>query len=200
MQVKAEQPVLGKSLGRNIILGISATGIVGSATLLFQHYAILDPGLLATLGYPAIFLTNALGSQTLFLPVPGLAAVFAGGTLLHPVLTAVVAAAGMTAGMVGSYVLGITACAALQRVSGGKDFRMVDTMAKVGCWLRRSGIMGAILIAAIPNPFFDFAGLIAGSVRISLTVFLLGIFMGKLMQALAVALIGFYLAGSAAPL
>ena len=194
MQRVIAQRKSGVRLGWGITLAVVVATVVGVAPLLFQRYIALDPQMLAALGYPAIFLVNVLGSLTLFLPMPGLAVVFSGGSLLHPVPVAVIAATGMTIGMVPSYLLGSTGNSLFQKAVAGKSNVAVAIAVKVGNWFKRYGMLAAFLLAALPNPFFDFAGLIAGAVRMPLRKFLLGTLLGKMAQALVVALVGFYAA------
>lgn len=178
---------------------VAAVGVViGVAPLMFQRAVSVDPAAAAALGYPAIFLCNVIGSLTLFLPVPGLAVVFAGGSVLHPVPVAVVAAAGMALGMVATYLLSTSAVALLQWLTNGRCTMATGLMNKVGNWLTKRGVVAAFLLAAVPNPFFDFSGLIAGAVRMPLWKFLLGTFVGKTVQALLVAVAGALVAGSLA--
>ena len=172
--------------------------VVGIAPLMFQRAFPIDVATAAALGYPAIFLCNVIGSLTLFLPVPGLAVVFAGGTILNPVAVAIAAAAGMALGMAATYLLSTSGVAVLQWLTNGKCTVASSLMVKAGGWLTKRGVVAAFLLAAVPNPFFDFAGLVAGAVRMPLSKFLLGTFAGKVVQALVVAGAGALLAGSPA--
>ena len=48
----------------------------------------------AAYGYPGVFLVSLLGNATVILPAPSLAAVFAMGAVLNPVLVGLVAGVG----------------------------------------------------------------------------------------------------------
>ncbi|MEE8045741.1 MAG: VTT domain-containing protein, partial [Dehalococcoidia bacterium] len=48
----------------------------------------------------------------------------------------------------------------------------------------------SFLIAATPNPMFDYAGLIAGASRVDVRRFLAGTFIGKMAQASIIAFLG----------
>ncbi len=182
-------------LNPGLILASAAVIVIAAGTFIAQQYVSISPDILASLGYPIIFLVNVLGSLTIFLPVPGLAVVFAGGSTLHPMLVAIVAGAGMALGMIGSYVVGLSAKKAFRGSGSGSSGLFGTSKAKIAKWFRHYGILAAFLLAAVPNPFFDFAGLIAASVRMPLWKFLLGTFAGKTLQALVVALAGFYSVG-----
>ncbi|MBI4201820.1 MAG: VTT domain-containing protein [Chloroflexi bacterium] len=181
------------NLSKVALAGFSAV-CIGIAPLLAQRFAHIDPAIISTLGYPSVFLINVLGSMTLFLPVPGLAVVFAGGSVLNPVVIALVAAAGMTAGMVACYLLGVSGSPLVQKLTDRQGNVAAKVVARVQCWFQEYGVWAAFLLAAMPNPFFDFAGLWAGAIRIPLWKFVLGTFLGKAVQTLVVALAGVYLA------
>ena len=51
------------------------------------------------------------------------------------------------------------------------------------------------MIAATPNPVFDYAGIIAGAGRVDVRRFLAGIFFGKMAQASVIAFLGHTLGG-----
>jgi uncharacterized membrane protein YdjX (TVP38/TMEM64 family) len=62
-------------------------------------------------------------------------------------------------------------------------------------WFASSGVTSSFILAVVPNPVYDFAGIIAGSVRVPLARFLLGTMLGKSMQTFGVAMAGFLAAG-----
>ena len=53
----------------------------------------------------------------------------------------------------------------------------------------------SFLIAATPNPVFDYAGLIAGASRLDARRFLAGTFAGKMTQASVIAVLGHMVGG-----
>jgi uncharacterized membrane protein YdjX (TVP38/TMEM64 family) len=57
---------------------------------------------------------------------------------------------------------------------------------------RRYGNWTILILAAIPNPFFDVAGAAAGALRMPITGFLLWATLGKLIKMWAVAYAGAY--------
>lgn len=175
---------------------VASAVCIGAVPLLFQRFVHIDPAVVATLGYPAVFLANVIGSITLFLPMPGLAVVFAGGSVLHPVVVAMVATAGMALGMMGCYLLGLSGSPLVQKMTSRQGGMACAVVGKVQGWFRRYGVWAAFLLAAVPNPFFDFAGLWAGAIRMPLWKFAVGTFLGKLAQTMAVAVAGMYLASA----
>lgn len=173
-------------------LGTVVVLVAIAAPLLLERYVEFDPGLLLTFGYLAVFLLGILGSVTFFLPVPVLTLVFAGATVLNPILLAVVAAAGITLGMAGCYALGKAGSRFAERSQPEPGSRMYRWTQRVANWYARNVATASFVIAAIPNPVFDYAGYVAGLAGVNQKRFLLATFIGKVVQSLVVALLGYY--------
>lgn len=139
---------------------------------------------LAQYGYLGIFLINVLGSGSLFFPVPGLAFAFIGGGLhWNPLLVSLAGSAGSTIGELTGYLAGYSGQGIAQR---SKHYASVEA------WMRRYGDITVFIMALIPNPFFDAAGLAAGSLRFPVWRFLLAAFLGKFIKYLMISLVGFH--------
>lgn len=154
---------------------------------------------LETLGYPGIFVATFLGTATLFFPVPGLTAagqalVVAGGETLNPVAVVAVAAAGMTLAETTAYAAG-----AIGR--GVAEERQMPLGGRLGEWLRaaagwvdwlmaRYGFVTLMVLAGVPNPLFEFAGITAGAVRMNFWRFLLAVAIGKTARAVLLVVVG----------
>jgi uncharacterized membrane protein YdjX (TVP38/TMEM64 family) len=138
-----------------------------------------------SLGYTGIFLFTLASNATLFFPVPGPLAAMAGGSLFNPILVALVAATGATLGEMTGYVAG---------VSGKQLIEPKPRLARVKAWMERYGLIPVVVLAAVPNPFFDCAGIMAGALRIPIPQFLLATWAGKLAKFLAFAYLGANLA------
>lgn len=162
------------------------------APIALQRYMTFDPALVLTFGYAAVFLMGVLGSITFFIPVPTLGLVFAGSTVLNPVLLAVAAAAGITLGMAGCYALGKAGTRFAERSQPDPGTRMHRATVRMGDWYRRNVTITSFFMAALPNPAFDYAGYLAGLTGVSQTRFLAATFVGKMVQSLVVALLGYY--------
>ena len=157
-----------------------------------ERYIELDPGLVMTFGYLAVFLLGVLGSVTFFLPMPVLTLVFAGATVLNPILLALAAAAGITLGMAGCYALGKAGSRLAARSQPDPGSRLHGWIQRVTAWYTSHVSIASFLVAAIPNPVFDYAGYVAGLAGVDQKRFLLATFLGKVVQALVVALLGYY--------
>ncbi|MDW8064347.1 MAG: VTT domain-containing protein [Anaerolineae bacterium] len=136
----------------------------------------------ARFGYPAVFLISALTNATLILPLPGLAVTTLAGGVFNPWIVGVVAGLGQAVGELTGYLAGY----------GGQT--VVDNLpryAQLVRWMRRFGPWVIFVLALIPNPVFDVAGIVAGSTRMPLWQFLLPCAAGKILKNLIVAWAGF---------
>ena len=61
----------------------------------------------------------------------------------------------------------------------------------------RWGFLTLVVLGAIPNPLFEFAGVTAGAVRMNFWRFLLAVAIGKTIRALMLAFVGGWLFGPA---
>jgi membrane protein YqaA with SNARE-associated domain len=133
-------------------------------------------------GYLGIFVINVIGSASLFFPVPGLAVAFVGGGVdLNPLLVALLGAAGSTLGEITGYLAGWGGQVVMEK---SKRYAQVES------WMRRYGDITVFVMAAIPNPLFDLAGLASGSLRFPLWRFLIFAFLGKIVKYTVVSLLG----------
>lgn len=180
---------------RNTIISWFGGSIVIAAVIApiaLQRYITFDPALILTFGYIAVFFMGVLGSITFFIPVPTLGLVFAGSTMLNPFLLALAAAAGITLGMAGCYALGKAGTRFAERSQPEPGTRMHRATVRMADWYRRNVATTSFFMAALPNPAFDYAGYLAGLTGVSQTRFLAATFAGKVVQSLAVALLGYY--------
>lgn len=132
-------------------------------------------------GYPGVFLLSLLGNATVILPVPGLAATAVGGMVFHPLGTGIASGLGLALGELTGYLAGYSGRAALR---DSQRYRRIEG------WIRRHGYWVIFLLAAVPNPFFDLAGMAAGAARLPLPRFLLVCLLGETVKAVAVAYLG----------
>jgi uncharacterized membrane protein YdjX (TVP38/TMEM64 family) len=132
-------------------------------------------------GYLGVFLISLLGNATVVLPAPSLAAVFAIGAVLNPAWVGLVAGVGEAVGELTGYLAGYGGRAIVEdRV----------TFQRMERWVQRYGILVILVLSAIPNPFFDLAGIAAGVLRLPLWQFLLSCWVGKTLKTMAFALAG----------
>jgi len=138
----------------------------------------------AIYGYPGIFLLSFLSYATVFLPAPGLAVIATMAAVFNPIIVALVAAAGATLGELSGYLAGFSGQVLVERA---------DIYARLSIWMRKNGPLTIYFLAAIPNPFFDIAGVIAGVLKMSLVSFLISCWLGETTKMVVIALLGFNL-------
>ena len=132
-------------------------------------------------GYLGVFLISLLGNATVILPVPSLAVVFAGGGVLNPLLVGLVAGVGEPIGELTGYLAGYGGSAVVEDSA---------RYARIRSWMQRRGFLTIFLLAVIPNPLFDLAGISAGMLHYPVGKFLLACWLGKTIKAVAVAFVG----------
>ncbi len=133
------------------------------------------------LGYLGASLTMFIGNATVILPVPGLIVVFALGHTLNPLLVGLAAGPGAALGELVGYFAGF---------SGSGVIKNTEIYKRVEGWVKRYGPPVIVVLAAIPNPAFDVAGLVSGALGIRWWQFLLAVWIGKTIQAIAIAYAG----------
>jgi uncharacterized membrane protein YdjX (TVP38/TMEM64 family) len=161
--------------------------LVGVVVLSVLVFTLRDQvGQWARFGYPGIFLISILANATVLLPAPGIAVVFAMGAVFSPWAVALAAGAGAAIGELSGYFAGLGGQAVVEnvRVYG----RIVD-------WMRRYGPVTIFILAAVPNPFFDLAGMAAGALKMPLRSFFLWCLAGKIVKMLIFAYTGAFSIG-----
>ena len=133
-------------------------------------------------GYPGIFLVNLLANATVILPVPGVVVTSAFGAVLHPFWVALAAGTGAALGELSGFLVGYSGGrAVLERIE--RHERIETLFARYG-----DGII--LVLALIPNPAFDLAGITAGALRMPVRRFLLFCWIGKVIKMLAFSYTG----------
>ncbi len=135
----------------------------------------------AAYGYAGIFLVALLANATVFLPAPGLAVVFAMGGIFHPLGVALAAASGGALGELSGYLAGFSGQAVVENIAA---------YARIQPWIQRWGGWAILAMAALPNPFFDLAGIAAGMVKMPLWKFLLFCWLGQILKMVLFAYAG----------
>ena len=136
---------------------------------------------LGVYGYPGIFLISVLANATIIIPIPGIILTSAMGAIFNPFLVAFSAGAGSTVGELTGYLAGVGG----QAVVGDKAWYK-----KTRGWMTKYGDFTIFILSLIPNPLFDLAGMIAGSMKISIWRFMFWCFFGKFLKMLLFAYTG----------
>jgi len=137
---------------------------------------------LEALGYPGIFLTSMLTNATLILPIPGVLITSAMGAVFNPFWVALASSSGATIGEISGYLAGFSGQAV---VENRKWYEKIEK------WMKKYGDITILVLALIPNPAFDAAGMTAGVLKMPIQKFLFYCFIGKTLKMLAFAYGGF---------
>ena len=160
------------------------------APFAIQKFLTIDPTIIGLVGIPMIILLGFIGSMTVIVPVPVLPLVFTGAAILNPVGFVIAAAASITAGMAVCYILGRRGHSRAAQVSAESQVSLPAPISSFYSWSTDNVGTASFLIAATPNPVFDYAGIIAGAGRVDVRRFLAGTFFGKMAQASVIAYLG----------
>lgn len=172
---RRKAPVIDERVKRILALLLA---ILISATIIIFREQLAGLG---AYGYPGLFLINVFTSATVILPMPGLALAFAAGSSLHPLLVGLAVGSGAAMGELTGYLAGY---------SGQGLIAERATYARIQQWMRHYGLWVIFVLAVVPNPLFDIAGMVSGIMRIPVRRFLLACWAGNVIKAATIAVIG----------
>ena len=157
-------------------------------TLLLTIGLVLVPGnLVARLGaygYLGVFLLTLLASATIILPSPALGVAALAGKTLDPWLVGLVGGVAAGLGEITGYMAGL----------GGSPLAARSRFyPRVERWVRHWGALTIFILALIPGPVLDLAGIAAGTMRMPFRRFLAACLAGKVLRFIAVAWAGHFL-------
>lgn len=157
--------------------------IIAFATTIFilfdpERRAQVEALLASPGGLVVLFFLSLLSNATLILPVPGIALTLLAGTLGNPLIVGIVAGAGQALGEMTGYLAGY---------SGQELIDNSPRYGKMVAWMRRYGALTIFVLALIPNPFFDLAGIVAGALRMPWWLYLISAGAGKIIKNVVLA-------------
>lgn len=158
---------------------LALAAVIGLGILAFSLREHLQE--LRSLGYAGAFLIAFLSNATILLPIPGVGVVFTMGGIFNPVWIALSAGTGAALGELSGYLAGFSGQALVGRI---------DVLNRVTPFVQKYGMLGIVVLAIIPNPFFDLAGIAAGVLKIPLWKFLLAAWVGQCIKMLYFAYAG----------
>jgi len=154
-------------------------------TLLLTVALVLVPGNLAAqlgaYGYLGVFLLTLLASATIVLPSPALGIAALAGKTLNPWLVGLIGGSAAGLGEITGYLAGLGGSALAEH---SRFYPRVEG------WVRRWGMLTIFVLAFIPGPVFDLAGIAAGTMRMPFHRFLLPCLAGKILRFVLVAWAG----------
>ncbi len=158
---------------------ISLLAVIGLSVFIFSIRERVED--FAHYGYPGIFMVALLANATVLLPAPGVAIIFAMGSIFHPLGVGIAAGMGGALGELSGYLAGF---------SGQAIVENTDVYEKIHPWVEKNGTLAVLILAAIPNPFFDLAGVAAGITKLPMHKFLLACWIGQTIKMSAFAYAG----------
>jgi membrane protein YqaA with SNARE-associated domain len=153
--------------------------LIGITILLLLHRQAVQQ--LSLYGYSGIFLLSVLTNATLILPLPGVLITSAMGAVFQPFWVAMAAGAGAALGELTGYLAGY---------SGQIVIENRQWYRRVMVWMRRYGSLTILILAFIPNPIFDLAGIAAGGLKFPVHRFLFWCLVGKILKMMLFAYSG----------
>jgi membrane protein DedA with SNARE-associated domain len=136
---------------------------------------------LGAYGYPGIFLVSILANATIIVPLPGILLTSAMGAVFNPFWVAIAAGLGAALGELSGYLAGFSGQAVIENT---KRYELMTN------WMRKYGDITILVLAFIPNPVFDVAGMIAGALKMKPTKFLFYCAVGKILKMMLFAYTG----------
>lgn len=133
-------------------------------------------------GYLSVFGISLLSSATVLIPAPGLAVVFAMGGALDPLALGIIAGVGSGLGELSGYIAGASGRGLILRNKGFNG--------RLQRFTTRYTYPALFVLAVLPMPVFDIAGVLAGALKMRVSHFLAVVISGKVLKHIGVALVG----------
>jgi membrane protein DedA with SNARE-associated domain len=165
----------------NLLRALALLAVVGLSAAVFSIRDRVEE--FAAFGYPGIFVIALLANATVLLPAPGVAVVFAMGGIFNPFFVGLAAGTGGALGELSGYLAGYSGQAVVERT---------DIYARIEPWVRKYGGWAILILSALPNPFFDIAGVAAGISKMPMARFLFFCWIGQIIKMTLFALAGAY--------
>ena len=165
----------------NLFRIIALFAVIGITVYIYSIRGRIEE--FAAYGYPGIFTIALLTNATVLLPAPGVAVVYAMGGIFHPLGVTLAAGTGGAIGELSGYLTGFSGQAVVERT---------QLFERVQPWIIKYGPWAIFVLAAIPNPFFDTAGIVAGISKMPIGRFFLACWGGQLIKMGLFAYAGAY--------
>jgi membrane protein YqaA with SNARE-associated domain len=137
-------------------------------------------------GYVGIFLISIAANATIIIPLPGVAFTTVMGAIFNPIGVAIAAGLGAAVGELTGYLAGFSGQGVMERAA---------LYERLTTWMRQHqnlAYLAILVLAFIPNPLFDLAGMASGALKLPLWKFLLACAIGKILKMLMFAYAGYY--------
>lgn len=174
--------LLGEKLSKrtlNIIRAVVLLAVIALTVFLVIEREEIQA--LKAYGYPGIFLFSILANATIFVPVPGVIFTSAMGAVFNPLFVSIAAGTGAALGELSGYLAGFSGQAV---VEGSERYQRVVR------WMEKYGGITILVLAFVPNPLFDLAGIVAGILKMPIWKFLIYCIIGKILKMMIFAYAG----------
>jgi uncharacterized membrane protein YdjX (TVP38/TMEM64 family) len=159
------------SLQTNILRVIALLVVIG---ITYYIFSIRDRiAEFERYGYVGVFVVALLANATVLIPAPGLAVISAMGSVFNPLGVGLAAGTGGAIGELSGYLAGFSGQAVIERT---------EIYDRIKPWVQKFGGWAILVLSAIPNPFFDAAGIAAGIVKMPLRTFLISVWVGQIIK------------------
>ena len=183
---KTAQKPLKKTSARsstrtNLLRAAALLAVVGITVFVFSIRERVEE--FEQFGYAGVFLIALMANATVLLPAPGVAIIYAMGAVLNPLWVGIVAGTGGALGELSGYLAGFSGQAVVERT---------NIYNRIKPWVDRYGGWAILILSAIPNPFFDIAGVAAGIAKMPMRTFLFFTWIGQIIKMSLFAFAGHY--------
>jgi membrane protein DedA with SNARE-associated domain len=176
------QPEQAKSsLQTNLLRVAALVAVVGITLYIYNIRDRVEE--FEKFGYFGIFLIALMANATILLPAPGVAIVYAMGAVFNPIGVGLAAGTGGALGELSGYLAGFSGQAVIERSDIYNRFKP---------WVDKYGGWAILVLSALPNPFFDVAGIAAGIAKMPMRTFLIFTWVGQIIKMSFFAIAGYY--------
>jgi membrane protein YqaA with SNARE-associated domain len=154
-------------------LAFAAAVLVSAAFFLVSIFVPYDT--LGGFGYIGAFLMALVSSATILIPGTILPVIAAMGVYYSPALLGIACGLGSAIGELTGYYAGLYGRYTL-------NLKSLPEFMNQQKWLESSETFALFVLAAIPNPFFDIAGLAAGALKVPFFRFFVPVMLGKMLK------------------
>jgi membrane protein YqaA with SNARE-associated domain len=158
------------------LLMMAATLLLTAVLVMIVPVDALDQ--LGNYGYVGLFVLTLLASASIVLPSPAVAAAWIAGRTLDPWLVGIISGVAAGLGEITGYIAGY---------SGSSLAVNSRFYPRVEGWVKHWGWLAIFLIAALPTPIIDLAGIAAGTLRMPFRLYLVSCIAGKTIRFIGVA-------------
>jgi membrane protein DedA with SNARE-associated domain len=178
---QAQKVKSGSKFRTNLLRVVALLSVIGITLYIYNIRDHVEE--FQQFGYAGSFLIALMANATVLLPAPGVAIVYAMGAVFNPLGVGLAAGTGGALGELSGYFAGFSGQAIIERTDIYNRFKP---------WVEKYGGWAILVLSAIPNPFFDVAGIAAGIAKMPIRTFLLFTWIGQLIKMSTFALAGYY--------